>query len=66
MLLETRELLKLILKENSSKEVMRELASIAADLADDLSDEGLNEKAKEMTVFSSSLDDLISGRPFLV
>ena len=66
MLLETKELLKVILRENSSKEIMKQLSSIAMDLADDFSDEGLNEKAKEMTVFSSSLNDLVSGRPFLV
>lgn len=66
MLREDREKLRELLSNYSPKEVMANLASVALEAADDLSDNGIKEKAQELVVFSSSLEDLISGRPFLV
>jgi hypothetical protein len=66
MLNKDKDKLQELLELYSSKEVMRELSTIALELAGDCSDDGFKEKAKELVQFSVALDDLVSGRPFLV
>lgn len=61
-----KEYLKNMLLIYPPKEVMRELAGIALEVADEASDNGSKETAKELVLFSVALDDLITGRPFLV
>lgn len=59
-------LLKSMLKMYSAKELMQELGEVAAELADECSDDGLKDKAKELSIFAQTMEDLVSGRPFLV
>ena len=58
--------LKKMLMLYTPKEIMQELSAAAMDAADEMSDDGMNDKAKQLTILSASLDDLIAGRPFLV
>lgn len=66
MLQEDRDKIKELLKNYSTKEVVSNLAAVALETADDLSDDGLKDQAQDLVRFSVSLEDLISGRPFLV
>lgn len=66
MLQEDKEKLKQILSDYSPQEIMTQLSELAVQAADQLSDNGLKDQAKDLVKFSISLDDLISGRPFLV
>lgn len=66
MLNKDKDKLQELLEQYSAQEVMKELSTIALELAGDCSDDGLKEKAKELVQFSVALDDLVSGRPFLV
>lgn len=66
MLQADKDKLKELLKTYTAKEVMRELSDVALEAAGDLSDNGNQKEAKEMTVFSVALEDLVTGRPFLV
>lgn len=59
-------LLKEMLKTYSTKNVMLALAKAASDLADNYVDSGMKDNAKELSLLSQSLEDLVSGRPFLV
>lgn len=66
MLKDDREQLKKLMMNYPSKDVMKELSSIAIEVAGELSDIGVKEMAKDYVKFSAALDDLISGRPFLI
>jgi hypothetical protein len=66
MLIKDRQILKDILMNYTAQEVMRELSEISSDVADELSDNGFKDQAKDMVKFSVALNDLISGRPFLI
>jgi hypothetical protein len=66
MLNKDKDMLKELLEQYSAKEVMKELSSIALEVAGDVSDDGFKDKAKELVKFSAALDDLTSGRPFLI
>lgn len=66
MLQADKDKLKELLKVYSPKLVMRELSHVALEAAGDLSDDGFQKESKEMTMLSVALDDLVSGRPFLV
>lgn len=66
MLKEDKEKLRDLLKSYSPKEVMADLSEIALEAAGDISDAGMQDQAKELVKFSVALDDLISGRPFLI
>lgn len=59
-------LLRSMLKMYSTKEMLQGLAEAASDMADESSDNGLKDKAKELVVFAQTMEDLIAGRPFLV
>jgi hypothetical protein len=59
-------LLRSMLKMYSTKEMMQGLAEAAADMADECSDNDLKDKAKELSLFAQTMEDLISGRPFLI
>ena len=58
--------LKNLLQEYSAKEVLAALSNTASDLASDFCDYGLKDKAKDLIHLSAVLDDLISGKPFLL
>jgi hypothetical protein len=45
---------------------MVSLSQLALEQASEFSDLGLADQAKDLVKFSISLDDLISGRPFLI
>jgi len=66
MLKEDREKLKELMMNYSAKDLMNELSEVALEVAGDLSDIGSNEMSKLYTVLSVSLEELSSGRPFLV
>lgn len=66
MLNKDKDMLHELLEQYSTQEVMKELSSIALELAGDCSDDGLKDKAKELVKFSVSLEDLSKGRPFLL
>lgn len=66
MLPEDKETLKRILMEYPAKMVMRELSGLALEVAGEVSDAGAKEMAKDYVQFSVALEDLTSGRPFLV
>lgn len=57
--------LKGILQDYSIKEVVRVLAEVSAELSDEMSDVGLKEKSKQLTIFSMSMEDLSKDKPFL-
>lgn len=59
-------LLKSMLKLYSTKEMMQGLAEAASEMADESSDNDLKDKAKELSLFAQTMEDLISGRPFLI
>jgi hypothetical protein len=61
-----KENLKRILMSYSSKELLKELVAMTLDAAGNYSDIGDSQRAKEYTNLSVSLEDLSSGRPFLV
>lgn len=66
MLQEDKDKLRELLKEYSAKEVMRDFSEIALSAADEYSDMDLKDKVKELILFAVAMEDLISGRPFLV
>lgn len=66
MLQEDKEKLKELLKAYSAKEIMRQFSQVALSAADDQSDDGMKEQARELVVYAVALEDLIAGRPFLV
>lgn len=66
MLAEDLDTLKDLLQNYSPQEVAGALAQAAIETASDLSDDGFNDKSKQLVVFAASLEDLISGRPYLV
>ena len=59
-------LLRSMLKMYSTKEMMQGLAEAATDVAGECSDNDLKEKAKELSLFAQTMEDLVSGRPFLI
>ena len=66
MLQEDKDKLKEIMMNYPAKDLMKELAGIALEVAGDVSDAGAKEMAKDYVQFSVALDDLTSGRPFLI
>lgn len=69
MLKEDKEKLKELMMGYSAKVLMEALSEVALEVASDLSDmcEGHSSPiVKQYTQLSASLDDLVSGRPFLV
>lgn len=66
MLKEDKDKLRELLKNYSPKEVMADLSEVAMEAADDMSDNGMKDQAKDLVKFSVALDDLILGRPFLI
>lgn len=66
MLAEDLDKLKDLFRNYSPQEVAGALAQAAMETASDMSDDGFSDKSKELVVFASSLEDLISGRPYLV
>jgi hypothetical protein len=58
--------LRSMLKTYSTKEMMQGLAKAAAQMADESSDNYLKDKAKELSLFAQTMEDLVSGRPFLI
>jgi hypothetical protein len=61
-----KEMLKKLFKSYRVSEVMKELSKSSLEVASDLSDDGFKDEAKELVQFSATLDDIVSGRPFLV
>jgi hypothetical protein len=59
-------LLRSMLKMYSAKEMLQGLAEAASDMADESSDNGLKDKAKELTIFAQVMEDLVVGKPFLL
>lgn len=59
-------LLKSMLKIYSTKEMMQTLGEVASELANECSDEGLKDKSKDLSIFAQTMEDLVSGRPFLI
>ena len=57
--------LKAILQDYSIKEIVSVLAEVSAELSDEMSDVGLKEKSKQLTIFSISMEELSKGKPFL-
>jgi len=55
-----------LLSKYPTKEVMNNLVKMSFTLADDLSDQGSKEQAQELLKFAVSLEELISGRPYLI
>jgi hypothetical protein len=55
-----------LFKNYSPQEIMVSLSQLALEQASEFSDLGLADQAKDLVKFSISLDDLISGRPFLI
>lgn len=66
MLEQDRNKLKELFSNYSPQELISELSDVALETASELSDDGLKERAQDLVKFSVSLEDLISGRPFLV
>lgn len=66
MLKEDKEKLRELMRNYPAKAVMGELAKIALEVASEVSDDDHSDLAKEYVRFSVALDDVISGRPFLV
>jgi hypothetical protein len=58
--------LRELMRNYPAKAVMGELSKIALEVAGEVSDDGHSDLAKEYVRFSVALDDVISGRPFLV
>lgn len=66
MLQEDKKKLKELLKVYSAREIMRQFSEVALSAADDQSDEGFKEQAKELVFYAIAMEDLVAGRPFLV
>ncbi len=66
MLLEDEIKLVELFEQYPPKVIMTALSAIAQSVADDCSDNGFSDKAKELTLLSVAIDDIISGRPYLV
>ena len=66
MLKEDRDKLKELMMNYPAKDLMAELSGVAQEVADDLSDMGAKEMAKDYVRIVVSLEDITSGRPFLI
>ena len=60
MLQKDKEKLRQLLCDYSPKEIIENLATSSLEVADNFSDNGLKEKAKELVVFSYALENNIS------
>ena len=66
MLKEDMDKLKDLVMNYSPNEFMKVLKTVVQDVADENSDNGLKERAKDFSRLAQTLDDITSGRPFLV
>lgn len=66
MLKEDKDFLRNLLADYGPKEVMKALLEATAEAADEASDNGLKDDAKELSFMAQTLEDITSGRPFLV
>lgn len=66
MLPEDEKFLKQLFQEYTPKLVMRRLVVAVSEAADECSDNGLSEQAKELSQMARALEDITVGRPFLV
>lgn len=66
MLPEDEEVLKELFLNYSPQLIMKRLSVLALEAASDCSDNGLKDRAKELVQFSIAMEDLTSGRPFLL
>lgn len=62
---EDKDSLKGILRDYSVQEVLRVLSEVSSELSDEMSDVGLKDKSKQLTILAVSVEDLLEGRPFL-
>jgi hypothetical protein len=66
MLKEDKDFLKNLFADYTPQLVMRTLVEVVGEAADEASDNGLKDDAKNLTLFAKALEDITSGRPFLV
>lgn len=66
MFKEDKDFLKNLLADYDPKLVMRALAEAAQEAADEASDDGLSDDAKQLSLMAQALEDITSGRPYLV
>lgn len=66
MLPEDEDIVRDLFLNYSPQLIMRRLSALALEAADNFSDLQLKHRAKELVALSISLEDLVSGRPFLV
>ncbi len=66
MLKEDKDFLKNLFVDYTPQDIMKALVEISAEAADEASDNGMKEDAKKLSVLAQSLEDITTGRPFLV
>lgn len=66
MFQEDKEFLKNLFVDYSPQEVMKTLVEVVGEAADEASDEGLKDDAKALSQMAKTLEDITSGRPYLV
>lgn len=66
MFQEDKEFLKNLFADYSPQEIMKALVEVVGEAADEASDEGLKDDAKALSQMAKTLEDITSGRPFLV
>lgn len=66
MLKEDKAKLMDLVANYSPNEFMEVLKSVVQEVADENSDNGMKERAKDFSLLAQALDDITSGRPYLV
>lgn len=63
---EDKDFLRNLFVDYDPKEVMKALVEVVGEAADEASDNDLKDDAKALSQMAQSLEDITSGRPFLV
>ena len=66
MLKEDKDFLRNLFNDYTPQLVMRTLVEVVGEAADEASDNGLKDDAKALSAMAKTLEDITSGRPFLV
>ncbi len=66
MLKEDKDFLRNLFNDYTPQHVMKALVEVVGEAADEASDNDLKDDAKNLSQMAQTLEDITSGRPFLV
>lgn len=66
MFQDDKEFLKGLFVDYTPQEVMKAMLEVVAEAADEASDNGCKDDAKALSQMAKTLEDITSGRPYLV